>query len=244
MDFCIQACQQGQRLKKYRLSQNKWMPARFSLALFNQEGEILASSTGEKFSCSLIYTGDVLKAGIYTLLLVPVWNEHAVQDQEHKDVRVEILSPVSLSMKKVDETFEVLKSCLKNYARNFLPADERKPLKGIEGAWSALSLGIQDMWIGMIYVRNDSAENFTYSVKPSLKGAHVLSYHSGTLVPISIDESNFNLTNRPVNAESKVSPDEEDFIAMSLDSGTDEIIVLKRTEGSISVAISTRLQRQ
>jgi hypothetical protein len=122
-------------------------------------------------------------------------------------------------MKKVDEKqgLDVFTSCLKNYARNFLPEEDRKPLNGMEGAWNALSLEIKDMWIGIIYVRNESAESFTYSVKPSLKGAHVLTTHS---------------------------KDEEDFITMSLDSGTEEIIILKRTEGSVSFGMSTRLQRQ
>jgi hypothetical protein len=119
LDFCIQVCQQGDRLGKYRKRTGAWEPARFSLALFNCEtGELLSSNSSDRFSTSCIYESDVLKSGNYFCAVVPVWNESAEEDFKHKEIFMEVLSPVNVDVHQVPDGEGQLafKHFLKKYA--------------------------------------------------------------------------------------------------------------------------------
>ena len=59
---------------------------------------MIASAVSDKFTASLIYDTPMLRAGRYVIVISPVWNEHASESADHKDVYIEVLCPVRVNL--------------------------------------------------------------------------------------------------------------------------------------------------
>ena len=74
---------------------------------------------------------------------------------------------------------------------------------------------IKQLWAGMIYVINESNEQFTYFLKLKLDGAKVITSHER---------------------------DESDFFVFRLESGFDEVIIIKHLqEDNVQLGIETKV---
>jgi len=58
----------------------------------------VATSNSDRFTSSLIWEKDLIKAGSYVVVVMPVWNEFAEEDPDHKNIFIEVLCPANLTI--------------------------------------------------------------------------------------------------------------------------------------------------
>ena len=109
---------------------------------------------------------------------------------------------VQIKHLQADDGFKVFVQGLKNYARDS-PQSDKKPVNNVPGAFKVITLEAGDLWYGFIYTNNPSNKGYEETLKLEIEGLEVV----GKVVQ---------------NGELKLQgkPD------------SDDIIVLKRTEGN------------
>jgi hypothetical protein len=116
----VQCAQQGDKLSKYRLIDNKFEEARFSIALMTASGELLAGECNNQFTNSLTKSNGVMAPGKYVVMIAPVWNESAFSDPRHTKVYVELLSTLELDIGEISahDGNRLFESAMIQHARN------------------------------------------------------------------------------------------------------------------------------
>lgn len=79
--FAISVSQQGDRLGRYRLKQNKFKPSRFNILLGKSDGTFVKANVGDDFLFSLDNEEVVLTPGEYIMMIDPIWNDVASSDR-------------------------------------------------------------------------------------------------------------------------------------------------------------------
>jgi len=54
-----------------------------------------------------------------------------------------------------------------------LPADQRRNVPLVQGAYKAITLEAGDLWYGYIYANNPTKRGYVEKVTPKMKGLHV-----------------------------------------------------------------------
>jgi hypothetical protein len=159
----------------------------------------------------------VLTPGEYILMIDPIWNAVASTDKLYKKVLVDIYSKNLIEIEPVDDNtgMKALVLMLKNFAYN-MKADARKYYLNSDPEYAKvfriLDIKSTGCYYGFFYTRNDSAFTLSEIFTPKLAGATVV-------WPISNTEVELNL--KP---------------------GEDHIIIFRRTEDTVSVGFSSRIQ--
>lgn len=63
----------------------------------------MATSNSDRFTSSLIWEQKVIAKGSYVVIIMPVWNEFANEDPEHKNIFMEVLCPTEIEINEIDE---------------------------------------------------------------------------------------------------------------------------------------------
>ena len=67
------------------------------------KGEFIHGRFGSGFTFSLLTEKIVLKPGKYIIMVDPIWNKSAKNDQLYKDVLIDIYCPESVTLDQVED---------------------------------------------------------------------------------------------------------------------------------------------
>jgi len=68
-------------------------PTNFNIVLATEKGEFINARFGSRFMFSLLNQKITLKPGKYVVMVDPVWNEEADNDEAYREVLVDIYAP-------------------------------------------------------------------------------------------------------------------------------------------------------
>ena len=82
---------------------------------------------GKEFNLSLGNTGLVLKPGVYDIMIEPIWNSFAENNEAYKDVLIDLYSTCDscLIPMKHESGMKLLVKALKDIALNVIPISQR-----------------------------------------------------------------------------------------------------------------------
>jgi hypothetical protein len=118
---------------------------------------LIADTSNDKFSVSLIHHLSVLYAGRYTVMINAQWNEHANEDPAHKQVHISMLAPEKVEFVELSavEGIKLFETALIKHA--LLMPQMHKPIANLKGAYRCINIdkGLS-MWFGYIFTKNGS----------------------------------------------------------------------------------------
>ena len=145
-------------------------------------------------------------------MIDPIWNKSVKNDELFKDVLVDIYAPTSVNLTQIDDYqgMQVLARALKGAAINLSPEESRQYYLEENEDYGTDVVRISDVesldcWYGYIYTQNKSPHRLQEVVRPQLVGLEVV--------------------------WPRLEPDQDD-IDIDVPSGSDNIIILRRTQPS------------
>lgn len=103
--FTISVSQQGDRLGRYRLSDEskKFEASMFNIVLGKADGTFVKADVGDDFLFYLENENVSLTPGEYIVMIDPIWNSKAKQDKLYKDIHIDIYSTHQVELEPIDD---------------------------------------------------------------------------------------------------------------------------------------------
>ena len=115
------------------------------------------------------------------IMIDPVWNEEADNDNSYKEVLVDVYAPEQVELKQVDDFvgLKIFAAAAKNVAQNKVPEEERdfyleENEDYADSVWRISDVEAMDCWYGFIYTRNQSPYQYQELLRPQLKGLEIV----------------------------------------------------------------------
>ena len=121
-------------------------------------GEFITARFGSRFMFSLLNQKITLAAGKYIFMIDPVWNSTVQNDEQYREVLVDIYAPMPVSLSQVDDAMgmQVLARALKGAAMTISPPDTRQTYLEENEDYGTDVFRVSDVqsidcWYGYIY---------------------------------------------------------------------------------------------
>ena len=148
-------------------------PTNFNIMLMTEQGEVVNERFGNKFMFSLLNQKIKLKPGKYVIMVDPVWNEEAENDEQYREVLIDVYAPENVELRSVsdEDGMQILAKALKNAAQTRIPEENRDFYLAEnedfqDTVFRVTDVEALDCWYGFIYTKNQSPYKLKETLRP------------------------------------------------------------------------------